>query len=383
MTNSPVYKPLSRDITDKAKLLLWVRAGGRCEFDSCNKYLFRHHVTLEAVNLGELAHIVAFSPDGPRGSVDDRPEEINDPSNLMLLCPECHKLIDDNATSGKYSRATLLKFKKDHEGRIFRLTEAKPDSKTTVVQLISKVGGQSVAITGAQIQDAISPMYPDERDCLIDLTALDDQSDAFYALAVDTINRSVEQLYNPGFQTEKPRHLSLFALAPMPLLMHLGRRLSNKITVDLYQRHRDTQDWAWKESGPEVRYHSRQVRTGTSEDRVALLLSLTDTVDEKGLPSSIDESYSIYEISLEGQLPSPHFLRQRENLAGFRQIYQATLAEILRDHHAIPAVEVFPIVPAPIAVLCGYELFPKVSPPLRIFDKDRRRGGWSYILTVE
>ena len=252
-----------------------------------------------------------------------------------------------------------------------------------MVQLITKIGGQSVAIPGSQIQDAISPMFPDERDCLIDLTALDDQSDAFYALAVDTINRSVEQLYNPGFQTEKPRHLSLFALAPMPLLMHLGRRLSNKITVDLYQRHRDTQDWAWKESGPEVLYCSGQVRKGTSENRVALLLSLTDTVDEKGLPDSIDESYSVYEISLEGQLPSPHFLRQRENLAGFRQVYQAILAEIIRDHHATPAIDVFPIVPAPIAVLCGFELFPKVSPPLRVFDKDRRRGGWSYVLTVE
>ena len=168
----------SRAIPEKTRLLLWVRAGGRCEFDGCNKYLFRHHITLETVSLGELAHIVAFKPDGPRGNAAERPEEINDASNLMLLCPDCHKLIDDNS----YIRSVLtellsLKFKKDHEDRIFHLTAAKPDRKTTVVQLIAKVGGQSVAVPGSQIQDAIAPMYPDDRDCLIDLTVLDDQSD--------------------------------------------------------------------------------------------------------------------------------------------------------------------------------------------------------------
>jgi hypothetical protein len=298
----------------------------------------------------------------------------------MLLCPACHKLVDENVD--RYSRTTLLAFKKDHEERIFRLTAAKPERKTTVVQFIAKVGGQSVAITESQIQDAIAPMYPTERDCFIDLTSFDDQSDAFYSLAVDKINRSIEQLYSPGFQTEVPRHISLFAIAPMPLLMHLGRQLSNKITVDLYQRHRDTQDWVWKNSGPEVIYCSRLVRKGIHGGNVALLLSLSDVMDETGLPDLIDASYSVYEISLEGQVPSPHFLRQRENLAGFRRTYQATLADIMRDNRNAVTIDVFPIVPAPIAVLCGFELFPKVSPPLRVFDKDRRRGGWSYILTV-
>ena len=78
------------------RLLLFVRAGGRCEFDGCNKDLLKHHVTLKEGNFAEMAHIVAFKPEGPRGKGGRRPAQINDVRNLMLLCPQCHKLIDDH-----------------------------------------------------------------------------------------------------------------------------------------------------------------------------------------------------------------------------------------------------------------------------------------------
>ena len=76
--------------------MLFVRAGGRCEFDGCNSYLLEHHLTLTEGNFAEIAHVVAFKPDGPRGHEGTRPEEIHDVDNLMLLCPRCHKLIDDH-----------------------------------------------------------------------------------------------------------------------------------------------------------------------------------------------------------------------------------------------------------------------------------------------
>lgn len=78
-------------IKDITRLLLFVRAGGRCEFDGCNKYLLQHHLTLTEGNFAQLAHIVAFKPEGPRGKVGPRPMDINDVTNLMLLCPECHR----------------------------------------------------------------------------------------------------------------------------------------------------------------------------------------------------------------------------------------------------------------------------------------------------
>lgn len=379
--SSPIQ--IARKVPRNTEILLWVRAGGRCEFNGCNEYLFQHHVTLDTVKLAEIAHIVAFRPDGPRGGVGERPGDIHDISNLMLLCPRCHTLIDDAAKQGKYSRETLVKHKGAHEERIFRLTAAKPELKTSVVQLLTKIGGQPVKIPAADIWDALAPKYPaDDRGCVIDLNNLDDQSDAFYSVAKDEIDRCLDRLYSPGLQVEPPKHVSVFALAPMPLLMYLGKRLSNKIPVDLYQRHRDTQNWTWKEAGPEVSYLCRHVRQGTQGARVALLLSLTDSVNGVGLDSCLDAETSVFEITLDGEEPSSGFLRKRQDLDGFRRIYHEALSTIARSHPGVSVVDVFPIVPAPIAVLCGFELFPKVSPRLRVFDRDRRRGGWSYILEV-
>jgi SMODS-associated and fused to various effectors sensor domain/HNH endonuclease len=384
-TNSNSSSPIqiARRVPTKTALILWVRAGGRCEFDGCNEYLLQHHVTLTDMNLGELAHIVAFKQEGPRGSDPTRSREIHDISNLMLLCPRCHKLIDDPATKDKYTRVTLVRHKEEHEERIFRLTAAKPERKTTIIQLLAKVGGQAVAIPKADIWDAVAPMYPaDPKGCVIDLAGLEDGSEAYYSFAAEQITHAVDNFCAPGVLVEAPHHVSLFALAPMPLLIHMGRRLSNKIPLDVYQRHRDTQNWTWKESGPTVGYQLHIIREGTAPDRVALVLSLSASLDLQKLPAHVDETFTIYELTLGGQPPSPLFLRRRQDLEGFRATYHEVLAEILQDHGSLMSIDVFPAVPAPIAVLCGYELFPKVSPRLRIFDNDRRKGGWSFTLEV-
>src|SRR2546430_38936 len=112
---SPVTRVPSRSISKLTQLLLFVRAGGRCEFDGCNKYLLRHHLTLTEGNFGEMAHVVAFSPQGPRGARRLAAKKLNSIANLMPLCPDCHKLIDTHAD--EYSVKTLRRFKQRHEDR--------------------------------------------------------------------------------------------------------------------------------------------------------------------------------------------------------------------------------------------------------------------------
>src|SRR5882724_9224696 len=100
---SPVVQV--RRILDLTRLLLFVRAGGRCEFDGCPRYLMEHPVTLTEGNFAQVAHVVAFRRDGPRGRVRSRPKDIHALQNLMLLCPQCHKLIDDKPKD--YTRRAL------------------------------------------------------------------------------------------------------------------------------------------------------------------------------------------------------------------------------------------------------------------------------------
>jgi hypothetical protein len=380
-SHSPIRT--SRNITPAVKILLGVTSGGRCEFAGCNEYLFEHPLTLRDGNFSEHAHIVAFSEEGPRGRAGKRPRDINSASNLMLLCAPCHKLIDDHPD--EYARAVLESYKQKHEERIKHVTGLGPDMRTSIVQLKATVGGSAVDIPAPHIYEAVAPRYPtDKQGHIIDLTSYGREDRAeYYRLATAEIGRRIARLYDAGMDVESTRHISLFALAPIPLLVFLGHCLSNKVQVDFFQRHRTVgEPWKWKTEGDQVHYTVRRRRTGANDVCVALVLSLSGTIDDRLLPSEIDADYSVYEITLQDRTPDPGFLNRREDLDNFRLTYRRFLAELMRDHPGIKELHVFPAVPAPVAVTCGHDLLPKVQPTLAVYDYDRMSGGFNNRLRI-
>lgn len=382
-TTNPDIQTLSkRDISRVTEVMLWTAAGGRCEF--YNKYLLEDWLTLTKGKYGQNAHIVGFRKDAARGNVSNRPPNIHDVSNLMLLCYEHHRLVD-NIQPEKYPREKLEIIKRNHEERIKRLTEIKPENQTTVIRLQAKIGGDCVSISESDIKLALEPFYfPKENQVNIDLTQLDDNDDGFFHSAKSAIKRKISRLYESQIDSCPIDHISVFAIAPMPLLVSLGNHLSNKIRVDLYQRHRDTEDWKWKANGQLAQYNFNQLQAGSEENNVALLLSLTGKIDIADLPASIDKSFSVYEITLKNSPLSPFFLGLKESLDEFKSVYQIALRTIKANHGNIQAINLFPAVPAPIAVLCGRELLSKVDPELWIYDNDKRaiNKGFNLILKV-
>jgi hypothetical protein len=87
---------VTRHIPDQVQRELWARAAGRCQFEGHNRLLYTSCVTQESVNAAQKAHIYAFSENGPRGRGPNRDnlQALNDVSNLMLMCYDCHKKID-------------------------------------------------------------------------------------------------------------------------------------------------------------------------------------------------------------------------------------------------------------------------------------------------
>jgi len=134
---SAVKSAKSRSVPATTRLFLYVQAGGRCEFDGCNQYLLEHHVTKDPGNFAEMAHIFAFSDGGPRADAPGRGEDKHALDNLVLLCPPCHKLIDDDP--GRWTVEVVRDFKRAHEDRVFMLAETRPDRHTTAVVLRGRV----------------------------------------------------------------------------------------------------------------------------------------------------------------------------------------------------------------------------------------------------
>lgn len=90
--------------------MLWGRAGNRCAFPDC-----RIKLTPDGKidTLGEMAHIVAKSPQGPRGNSDMPIDKRDDYPNLILLCPTHHKMID--TFPEEWTIEKLLQLRQEHE----------------------------------------------------------------------------------------------------------------------------------------------------------------------------------------------------------------------------------------------------------------------------
>lgn len=101
-------------ISDNDTKLLWGRAAGICSNPNCREDLTIVLDGNRGFNVGEMAHVIAKKPDGPRGQPEGGPDAYE---NLLLLCPTCHRTID-KAPAGEYPPALLHRWKSQHESAI-------------------------------------------------------------------------------------------------------------------------------------------------------------------------------------------------------------------------------------------------------------------------
>lgn len=80
-------------LTHRTKRRLWSESGGYCANQQCSSWLFDGE---SDADFGELAHIIAASPGGPRDiEVGSMPiSDRADHSNVIVLCANCHTLVD-------------------------------------------------------------------------------------------------------------------------------------------------------------------------------------------------------------------------------------------------------------------------------------------------
>ncbi|MSM38684.1 MAG: hypothetical protein GJT30_03550 [Geobacter sp.] len=95
-------------------------SGGICAFPGCRTHLIN---LASGALLGEMCHIRAASPGGPRFQPDQDDEERNADENLLLLCPTHHSLIDQDPVN--YTVSKLIEIKTAHEAWVSdRLTQS-------------------------------------------------------------------------------------------------------------------------------------------------------------------------------------------------------------------------------------------------------------------
>jgi len=375
-----------KTVPDHTRLKLWVKSAGRCEFSGCNKPVWRNDLTLGDGNFGEIAHIIGSSEDGPRGNKDSANLQIKF-SNLILLCQQCHKEIDDN--EDKYPAELLTRWKQKHEDRIEIQTRYPEEiHKSTVLLFSVNIGERTTPINPEAYRNAMFPKFPaNEKEIRIAKDDFNGHNDIEYwqAFAKD-IRGKIKWYFDAGIDEEEVKHLSVFAIGPMPLLMFLGKCIGDTVTADLYQRHRHIADtnhiWSWpkEEEDIETCYIVNSIRANENDINVAIVLSLSGKIRGDRYEQLVSENFSVYEITIEE--PSIHFLNSRKQLDGFSREYRKLLNKIQATHGDSCNISIIPAVPAPIAVECGRVLLPKSDPEIFVYEYDDSQDRFRRVLKV-
>lgn len=369
----------NRVISQNESIRLWVAAGGRCEYPGCNEYLLQDSLTTKSQNFGEMAHNVGKkkTKESPRGintlSLIDRSKA----QNHLLLCSKHHKLIDSKEFLDFYTIEELRKYKEDHEARIKYLTSLSDSRKSIVLRMMNKIHQDCVLISNEEIVDALwkcANRYPEyllntHNNLEINLSDLPDIRDtAYWKTAITKIDQIFEQQIFPQIG-KLINHLSIFAIAPIPLLIYLGAKLGDKIRMDIYQKQFNAEeDWVWCKGGRIARFHFNKIKGNGSNSKIAIILSISGKVAIDSLPKDVKDNFIIYEFYPKNISPNRDIIQNKESLVSFKKVYQQMLREIEATHGILKELILFPAVPISISIFCGRGLLKALSPKVLIYD---------------
>ena len=366
------------------KAALMGRAGGRCQYRGCNKPLDMDELTSRRLNKSVYAHIIADSEDGPRGDPVLSPQLGQDIQNLMVLCHDHHRLIDHEGLND-HPVELLRAMKREHEERVANLLDIQEDHRTRLLFVQVNIGQYSPQISLESAREAVLPRYPVVPEILVDLTrqAIRDDEPDFWARSADEIKRQVEQRLAPTLADPGYRSLSLFALAPIPLLMWLGRVLGDLNSCSVFQKLRAPDSWTWEgDPGPAGSFtlETPQAEELVESGHVSLLLSVSGVVTPQEVAATFEEPLPTWHIRAEN--PGLDGLRSLAQLEAFVDAYRDALQQIRSIHGPNVVVHVLPAVPNSVAVECGRRLLPKADPSLVAYDKNKTGVSFSQALTI-
>lgn len=376
---------VSRYIKREVERELWARAAGRCQFDGCNRLLYKSPVTQEQVNISEKAHIYSFSEDGPRGwgPLITNKDKLNNIDNLMLMCHDCHKTIDQDKEGLKYSAALLQSWKREHEQRVLISTGIASDKKSHVVFYGSNIGDQKSPL---QRMEAIEAMFPDrypadEQPIKLSMDCShDDSTEEFWQTESAHLSRIFGKYIEPRIEENNPSHFSVFALAPMPLLVRLGSLFTDKIAVDVYQPIREPKTWKWQAMPDDFDF--KAILPETTDSTPVLVISLSGQIASERVTSVLGEDVNIWEITVDEKFLHNDFIKSSAQLSLWRTALRKLMEEIKQKHGRQTPLHIFPAMPVSCAIEMGRIRMPKSEMPWVIYDQNHKHNKFIKALTI-
>jgi hypothetical protein len=299
----------------------------------------------------------------------------------MLLCDVHHRLIDKEDVAG-HSVERLRDMKVLHEQRIEITTAIGPDKQSHVLLYGANIGNQSSTLSFNKAAEAMLPArYPADLHPLtlgMINSSFTDRDAMFWELEGSHLSKMIVQQVRPRLAQGSIHRLSIFALAPQPLLILLGSLLSDILAAEVYQLHREPPNWRWQEHEPSFHFVVEEPKPGSGPP--ALVLSLSATIMQDRITAILGDDVAIWKVTITD--PHNDFLKSPEQLKDFRVLLRSLLDKIKARHGQNTVLHIFPAMPVSTAVELGRIRMPKADMPWTIYDQVNDRGGFVEALNI-
>lgn len=284
----------------------------RCQFSGCGKDLRKHFATGRAGTYSYFAHIVAASPKGPRGNLQDSQRLCDDPTNIMLTCDECHRLID--RVDPDYFTVSMLREMRErsiHE--VERLLDTLRYPEVEPIMLVGNIGGQVAHFSMRDAEEALwqvglrTARGKPEFFFLNGNHLHDPHAPHYWGSLFGVLKTDIPRLQaflngsQAGGRARPP--LAVFPKHGTSVVILGGRMVGDTAGVHLFQFHRNQAcQWAWPKDAVEPaadKYAVRTLRNHSGEKEACLLLSLTFPITRDRLPEDCADAAGLKLPTLE------------------------------------------------------------------------------------
>lgn len=122
------------DIGYTTKRILDIQSLNQCAFPGCTNPLVEPGTgQSNPAVVSDICHIYASSPNGPRGQGGLTEEELKSIDNLILLCPNHHRMVDRQPET--YTAELLKQWKEEHEAKV---KSRHPDGLDIIRELVDE-----------------------------------------------------------------------------------------------------------------------------------------------------------------------------------------------------------------------------------------------------
>lgn len=348
----------SRSYTDRTLKLLWGRSAGRCAMPECRIELFADATGYDPiVAIGEIAHMASMQDGGPRADPVMQVRVRNDYDNLILLCQNCHAVIDGQP--GAYPIDRLKALKSAHE---LWVRNSLPERGRSVR------GWRALSLQGD---------FPSDLATASEAIAPDFIQDEFEILRVqdnpvdwEGIRRLIAGHARSLLVGADPFdfRLAVFPLAPVSACLAFGYCLTNRPHVRLFQYHRDERSWAWLK----LVHPSLDVTVeGLGEDdpacrAVGFVFHLSAHVRPDAISTS--PAANAHLVHIRASQPSSGWLIHPHQLTVLATFARQSFEQTLQRFPNASRWHIFFAGPAPAAFTVGQQINPTMSPPVQLYE---------------